>query len=293
MKKIIKKKPLAKKLAIKKPLAKKPLALKTTNQAKKTSWISVLAIANIVAFVAILIMNYLAVSLPLGGMTTWALSDLYPNLFVPAALTFSIWGVIYMFLLGFVVWQIVDFYKKQSTGITKKIWIWFLLSCIANVWRIFAWQYQQVALSVIIIIFFLITLIVLAKKVMVGKKLGNLWDKYLVQVPFSLYLGRLSVATIANITALLVNVNWNMFGLSDIFWTILVIIVATILAILSLKKTYDIIFALVVIWAFVGIIIKRVAVDPVYASSIIWTLGICITIITAGIGARFDAWRKN
>jgi hypothetical protein len=114
-----------------------------------------------------------------------------------------------------------------------------------------------------------------------------------VQVPFSLYLGRLSVATIANITALLVNVNWNMFGLSDIFWTILVIIVATILAILSLKKTYDIIFALVVIWAFVGIIIKRVAVDPVYASSIIWTLGICITIITAGIGARFDAWRKN
>jgi hypothetical protein len=70
MKKIIKKKPLAKKLAIKKPLAKKPLALKTTNQAKKTSWISVLAIANIVAFVAILIMNYLAVSLPLGGMTT-------------------------------------------------------------------------------------------------------------------------------------------------------------------------------------------------------------------------------
>lgn len=70
---------------------------------------------------AVLIVNYLAVTLPLGGMTTGALSDLYPNLFTPAALTFSIWGVIYLLLFAFVIWQIVDFYKKQSTGITKKI----------------------------------------------------------------------------------------------------------------------------------------------------------------------------
>ena len=74
-----------------------------------------------------------------------------------------------------------------------------------------------------------------------------------------------------------------MFGQTDIFWTILVIIVATLLSLLSLKKTYNIMFALVVIWAFIGIIIKRVSVDPVYASSIIRTLGICIAVITAGI----------
>lgn len=82
---------------------------------------------------AVLVVNYLAVALPLGGMTTGALSDLYPNLFVPAALTFSIWGLIYLLLLGFVVWQLVDFYKKKSTGISSKIGIWFLLSCAANI----------------------------------------------------------------------------------------------------------------------------------------------------------------
>lgn len=293
MKKIIKKNPATKKAVIKKPLAKKGSPLRATSQPKKNSWIGILAIGNIIGFVAILIVNYLAMSLPIGGMTTWELSDLYPNLFVPAGLTFSIRGLIYLLVFGFVVWQIVDFYKKQSIGITKKIWIWFLLSCVANVWRIFAWQYQQVALSVIIIIFFLITLIVIAKKISIGKKLGNARDKYLVQVPFSMYLGRLSVATIANITGLLVRLDWNMFGLSDIFRTILVIIVATILALLSLKKTYNIIFALVIIWAFIGIIIKRIDVDPIYARSIIWILGICIALITAGIGARFEQWRKN
>ena len=71
------------------------------------------------------------------------------------------------------------------------------------------------------------------------------------------------------------------------------IIVATVLALISLKKTYDIVFALVIIWAFIGIIIKRLAVDPVYADTIIWTLDICIVIITAGIGRRFDQWKKN
>lgn len=157
----------------------------------------------------------------------------------------------------------------------------------------FAWQYQYVVLSVAVIVFFLITLIVLAQRVEIGKKIGNMGDKYLVQVPFSIYLGRLSVATIANVTAMLVHFRWNMFGMTDIFRTIAVIIVATVLALLSLRKNYNIMFALVVIRAFIGIIIKRVQVDPVYARSIIRTLGICIAIISAGIGAKFKQRKDN
>ena len=81
--------------------------------------------------------------------------------------------------------------------------------------------------------------------------------------------------------------------MSDIFWTITVIIVAALLALRSLYKKYNVIFALVVIWAFIGIIIKRVSVDPVYASSVIWTLGVCVAIISVGIGMRLDKWIKN
>ena len=75
-----------------------------------------------------------------------------------------------------------------------------------------------------------------------------------------------------------------MRGMTDIFWTILVIIVAALLALLQLYKKNNIIFALVVVWAFLGIIIKRVQVDPIYAQSIIRTTGICIALITAAIG---------
>ena len=84
-----------------------------------------------------------------------------------------------------------------------------------------------------------------------------------------------------------------MWGMSDIFWTIVVIIVAAILALRSLYKNHNIPFALVIIWAFIGIILKRIAVDPVYASSILWVLAISITVISVGIGARFEQWRKN
>ena len=81
----------------------------------------VLAVGNVLGFVAVLIVNYLAVSIPIGGMTTGQLADLYPNLFTPAAITFSIWGVIYLFLGAFVIWQLVDFYKAKTNNITKKI----------------------------------------------------------------------------------------------------------------------------------------------------------------------------
>lgn len=288
MKKIITK---AKK-PTKKILKKKVADVKVVNKPNK-SWLGVLAIANLLAFLAVVVINYLAVSLPIAWNTTWALSDLYPNLFTPAGITFSIWGLIYLSLFWFVVWQIVDLYKKQSNGITKKIWIWFVISCLANISWIFSWHYKQVLLSVVIMLIFLIVLSVISYKVEMWKKLWTRWDKLLVQIPFSLYLWWISVAIIANISAWLVNMWWGARGASDIFWTITVIIVAALLALLSLYKKYNVIFALVVIWAFIGIIIKRVAVDPVYASGIIWTLGVCIAVISAGIGLKFEQWRKN
>ena len=283
-----------KKTSTKKPAIKKNFGVvKVANKPKKTWWLELLAIANILWFVAVIIINYLATSLPIWWMSTGELSDLYPNLFTPAGLTFSIWGLIYLTLAGFVIRQIVDLYKKQGVWITKKIWIWFLLSCVMNIGWIFAWHYKVVWLSVLVMILFLLVLIVIANKIWIGKKLWNRWDKLLVQIPFSLYLWWISVATIANMSTWLVNMWWDMRWMSDIFWTIVVIIVAALLALISLYKKYNIIFALVVIRAFIGIIIKRVSVDPVYASSIIWTLGVCIAIISGMIWWRLDKWMKN
>lgn len=254
--------------------------------------LKVLGIANIVAFLGVLVVNYLAINLPIGGMTTGALSDLYPNLFTPAGLTFSIRWLIYLTLFGFVIRQIIDIFKKNSLGIIKKIGIRFLLSCATNIGRIFARHFQQVFVSVLIMLAFLIVLIVLASKVQLGKKLWTWKDKLFVQVPFSLYLGRISVATIANISARLVHIQRGMRGMTPIFRTMLVIIVATLLALLALRKTYNVVFALVVIRAFIGIIIKNLSAEVVYGQ-IIRLLWACIAVITAAIGRRCEKRLKN
>lgn len=102
------------------PKSKGNLA-KTEKKPASKFWLNVLANANIVAYIAVLVINYQAVNLPIGGMTTGQLADLYPNLFTPAGLTFSIRGLIYLALFGFVVRQIIDASKKNSHRITQKI----------------------------------------------------------------------------------------------------------------------------------------------------------------------------
>ncbi len=282
----------AKAVITKKPLAKKPLAPKTAKPKKSNFRLKVLGIANIAAFIAVMIINYQAVNLPIGGMTTGALSDLYPNLFTPAWLTFSIRGLIYLALFSFVIRQMVDLSKKNSLWITKKVGIRFLLSCAANIAWIFARHFQQIFLSVLIMLAFLVILIVLASKIQIGKKLWTRKDKLLVQVPFSLYLWRISVATIANISARLVHIQRTMRGMTPIFWTVLMIIIATLLTLIALYKKYNIIFALVVVRAFIGIIIKTLWAEVVY-TQIIRTLWTCIAVITAGIWLKFEQWKKN
>lgn len=252
----------------------------------------ILAILNAIFLWGTLVVNYLATSIPIGGRTTGELSDMYPNLFVPEGFTFSIWWIIYLLLIWFVVRQIIDAWNKKSLWITEKIWPWFLISCIANMSWIFAWHNTKIGLSVLIMLAILISLIIIFHKIKTKNKIS--WkEKLFVQIPFSVYLWWISVATIANISWYLVSIWRNMFGMTDVFWTIIVIIVATVLWIISLYKDSNIPFSLVILRAFFGIINKRINVDPIYSSSILWTLWICSIILSWTIGWRLKKWIKN
>ena len=101
-----------------------------------------LAIANLIAFVVVVVVNALATTVPLGGMTIGQLSDLYPNLFVPAGLTFSIWGIIYILLGIYAVYGLVFSSRKSepSNSFIEKVGVLFIMTCVANAGWIFAWQ---------------------------------------------------------------------------------------------------------------------------------------------------------
>jgi hypothetical protein len=243
----------------------------------------ILSIINLAGFLGTVVVNGLATSLPINNKTTGELSDQYPNLFVPAGLTFSIWGLIYILLAIFTIYSVIIAIKKDATGsFINKIGLLFFLSCIANMAWIFAWHYEIVPLSLVIMLLLLGFLIAIYMRLGVGKKGPAKKEQYLVHLPFSVYLGWITIATIANVTALLVDVNWNRFGLSEQFWAVVVIVVGIAIALSVLLRRQDIYYCLVVDWALLGILIKRLA-SSIPAQSVIIITIIGLVLITAGI----------
>ncbi len=219
---------------------------------------SLLQIFNLLAIFATIFVNYLANALPIGGRLTGEISDSYPNLFAPAGITFAIWGVIYLLLILFGIYQARDLFKKEkiSMPFLDKISYYFILSSIANITWIFAWHYEQFLLSLFLMILIFFSLLKIYLRLDIGKSIAPKMERLFVQIPFSVYLGWITVATIANVTTFLVSINWDGLGLSDVIWAMIVIIVALIITLLMIITRKDIAYTLVVIWALLGIYIK-------------------------------------
>ena len=243
-----------------------------------------LAIFNLLGFLAMIAVNGLANALPINGKTTGEISDLYPNLFVPAGFTFSIWGVIYLALLGFIVFQLLSAWKTDHQGgIIDKIGYGFLVSAAANAGWIIAWHHEIIWLSLLIMLVLLATLVHIYRKLGVGVRPVSRSERYLVHAPFSLYLGWITIATIANCTALLIDLGWNGFGVDPIFWTILMLWAGVTITFRILQSRQDVIYTIPIIWAYFGIAMKRLAetsniTDTVCLGAL---LGITIVFLSA------------
>jgi hypothetical protein len=248
---------------------------------KKILW----AVLNLVGFVGTVVVNALANALPINNITTGELSDLYPNLFVPAGLTFSIWGLIYLLLAVFVVYQLGAALRARGAGgeLLDRIGALFVVASAANIGWIFAWQYRLVGLSLVLMLVLLASLLALYLRLRVGVSSATARERYLVHLPFSVYLGWITVATIANVTALLVNAGWNRFGAGEAFWTVAVIAVAAVITLGVLFSRRDIFYSLVVVWALVGIVIKRTSVDPEPVRSVVIAALAALALISLGI----------
>jgi hypothetical protein len=201
---------------------------------------------NLVLFAGMIVMNYLANALPLNNKTTSELSDSFPNLFVPAGITFSIWGVIYLLLIAYCIMQ---FTGTDQVVIKNISWL-FGISCVLNALWIVFWHYGKLPLSLLVMIGLLVTLI------FINTFIRNL-PFGIIKASFGIYLGWICIATIANVTALLVHYKWNGFGVSEEAWTIIMIIAGALIASLALFRFRNPFIGLSVIWAFTGIIIKR------------------------------------
>lgn len=237
---------------------------------------------NIVAFIITVIINGLAGSTNIiGNQFTAQVSDANPTLITPAGYVFSIWGIIYLLLAIFIIYQVLP--KNKNRPFQKQISFLFILSCIANIAWLFAWQYEQLPVSVGLMLLLLASLIAIYQRLGIGKTSVPLMEKLAVHVPFSVYLGWITIATIANISATLVNAGWDGAGIEPTTWALIVIVVAVIITLLSLVLRKDIPYALVIVWALLGIAAKQIQnqtiVTATQASAAIIAVAIIITAI--------------
>lgn len=208
--------------------------------------IAMLRFLTVIFFAAMVFMNYLANALPINGKTTGELSNAYPNLFVPAGITFSIWGIIYLLLAGYCIAQFFPAYKD----IAFRINLLFIISCAFNALWILAWHYQRLPWSLVAMTGILVSLILINLQI-------RDFAPGLVKAAFGIYLGWICIATIANMTALFVHVGWNGFSIQQYIWTIIMIAIGTFIILLTIIRTNNPYIGLSVVWAFAGIIIKR------------------------------------
>lgn len=212
--------------------------------------------ANILAFVLTVLVNGLAGSTTiLGGKNTAQISDANPTLITPAGYVFSIWGAIYILLGIFVVYQALP--SERGKEFQKRIGWLFVLSCVANIVWLFVWQFEYLGLSVALMFLLLAALISIYLRLGIGKSKATMREKLALHVPFSVYLGWITIASIANVAATLVSVKWDGFGIGPEVWGTLVILVALLITILVVVTRKDAAYALVIIWALVGIAVKQ------------------------------------
>lgn len=216
----------------------------------------------VLSFILMVAVNALANILPINGMGTGAVSDSYPNLFAPAGITFSIWGLIYILLAVYAVYQTGLFSKEKTlfdSAWLRTVGFFFVLSSMANTIWIFAWHYKIIEISLIMMLIILASLIKIIL-ILKSQKLSK-QEKLMVKLPFSVYFGWITVATIANITTQLVDWKWNGFGIQEPVLTIAVLAVGAVIGVLTIFSNKDIAYGLVLVWAFTGILIKHFSPD--------------------------------
>ena len=244
---------------------------------------------NILTFIITLVVNFLATSLPLNDLTTKEISDSFNIYFVPAGYVFSIWGLIYLGLIAFIVFQSLP--KNRENEHVSRIGIWFAVSNLANALWLVSFHYQQFALAMGFMLVLLVSLIAIFLRLDIGRTRVSASENWLVNVPFSLYLGWITVATIANATQLLYSLKWDGFGISPEVWLVIMLAAAVVISALMSLTRRNIPYALVLVWAFTGIAAKFPNMPLVNISS--WAAaGVVILILVFALLSKPSAVKE-
>lgn len=214
-------------------------------------------VLNLTAILSAFGINVLANVVPFNGLTIGEISNTVFRevLITPANYAFAIWGLIYLGLITFGVYQVLPA-QRQNPNLRQMGYLLLLASLAQIVW-VFFFQYQLFTLSLVAMLAILLPLIAIYIRLEINLKRVSWIEKWLVCTPISIYLAWISVATIVNVATTLYNLGWSGWGISSQIWTAMALITgAAIAATISIQRA-DIAFVLVIVWAFVAIAVRH------------------------------------
>lgn len=240
---------------------------------------------NVFATIVTIVVNALSNTSIISEKSVGEISDAYPTLFTPSGYVFSIWGMIYTLLLIFTVYQVLP--TQREKVFTETIGYFYVVSGLANSIWIVLWVRELIVASTVMMFVLLGSLLAIYRRLNVGKSQAPLRERLAVHLPFSVYLGWITVAAIANVAASLVAVNWGGWGIPAVYWTVLMIGIALIVSLAVIVRRSDVGYGLVIIWALVGIMVKQLETQ-----AIVITGGVGVALIGLALGVKaFTAYR--
>ena len=237
-------------------------------------------IAVVLSTIAVIVVNGLANALPLNGQGTGEISDRFQVYFVPAGYVFSIWGLIYLALIGYSIYQLLPS-QRENPRLQRIGWL-YVLSCAANIAWLFLWHYEMFVWTLVAMGVLLVLLIAIYLILGTGLSRVSTAEAWLVRVPFSIYLGWITVATVANATSLLDYLNWDGWGVAPEWWAVIMLAVATVITLLMSLTRGDWAYVLVIVWAFAGIAVKH-SDTPLVAVSAGFLAGLVLGTLLLGV----------
>lgn len=220
-------------------------------------------VVNVVAYIVTVAVNGLAVALPLNGLTTGEISDRFPVLVTPASYVFGIWSLVYLLLAAFTVWQALP--RNRTDPAFRSIGYLPALAGALNALWVVLWHFEVFVLTVPVMLSLLLTLIAIHVRLRAVRRAGGA-DRWLVALPFSVYLGWITVATIANISQMLYRAGYRGEPLGEEAWAVLILATGAAIAVVMLLREADWAYALVIVWAYVGIVAEQDPIVPVVAA---------------------------
>jgi hypothetical protein len=217
-----------------------------------------LAILNLLSVILVIAVNYVSQALRLNETTIGEISQKYDNLFTPASYAFAIWGIIFLGLLAYGIFQVRRaFFGDKPSEFIIQTGYWFIAANVLNSLWVFAFVFDYTGVSVLIMLGILFSLIKIILNTNMERWNAPISTIVFVWWPICLYSGWISVATIANVSAYLTKVGWDGTPFSELSWTIIMIVIATSINLVMILKRNMREFAAVGVWALFAIYIRH------------------------------------